>query len=165
MGVGLSASFLHCEKKEEVGRFGGVIVFFFGGSCFLGVGLVWSISLLHLERQELGGFGVVIEFGIFFGWLALLRNFWESFLCRELSEWVVRVPRTGVGGELHLSVRLVLLLLLIRGVDYISIRSTKKVRPMRRPNIRIRSSIMLLPKTMVHKIMVLMPRTLVSEGD
>ena len=128
MGVGLSASFLHCEKKEEVGRFGGVIVFFFG-------------------------------------WLALLRNFWESFLCRELSEWVVRVPRTGVGGELHLSVRLVLLLLLIRGVDYISIRSTKKVRPMRRPNIRIRSSIMLLPKTMVHKIMVLMPRTLVSEGD
>ena len=62
MGVGLSATFLHCEKE---GRFGGVIVFFFGGFCFLGVGLVWSISLLHLERQELGRFGVVIEFGIF----------------------------------------------------------------------------------------------------
>lgn len=46
-------------------------MFFFGGSCFLGVGLVWSISLLHLERQELGGFGVVIEFGIFF-WLACI---------------------------------------------------------------------------------------------
>ena len=57
------------KKEEEVGRFGGVIGFFFGGSCFLGVGLVWSISLLHLERQELGGFGVVIEFGIFFGYL------------------------------------------------------------------------------------------------
>lgn len=40
-------------------------MYFFGGSCLLGVGLVWSISLLHLERQELGGFGIVIEFGIF----------------------------------------------------------------------------------------------------
>lgn len=65
MGDGLSASFLHCEKKRSRQIWGCVIVYFFGGSCLLGVGLVWSISLLHLERQELGGFGAVIEFGIF----------------------------------------------------------------------------------------------------
>ena len=166
MGVGLSASFLHCEKKERSRQIWGCYCVFLWWVLLFRccVGLVCSISLLHLERQELGGFGVVIEFGIFSGWLALLRNFGESFLCRELSEWVVRVPRTGVGGKLHLSVRLLLLLLLIRGVDCISIRLTKKVRPMR-PNNRIRSSILLLPKTMVHKIMVLVPRTLISEGD
>ena len=40
------------KKKKEVGRFGGVIVFFFGGSCFLGVVLVWFGLLVYCILKD-----------------------------------------------------------------------------------------------------------------